>query len=116
VSNDNPYAELLFRTGKYRPDYLRRMLGRVDEPRAWTRKFVRWYNQEHKHSGPKFVTPVQRHNGVAAAVLAQREAVYTEARQRNPKRRSRSTRSWGLKDEVWLNPRRMQQEELKQFA
>jgi len=33
-----------------------------------TQKFVRWYNQEHKHSGLKFVTPAQRHNGVAAAV------------------------------------------------
>ncbi|CAG9275177.1 hypothetical protein PUN4_990021 [Paraburkholderia unamae] len=27
------------------------------------------YNHEHKHSGLKFVTPAQRHNGVANAVL-----------------------------------------------
>ncbi|BCZ85698.1 hypothetical protein PTKU64_93730 (plasmid) [Paraburkholderia terrae] len=33
---------------------------------------MRWYNHEHKHSDLKFVTPAQRHNGVAAAVLAQR--------------------------------------------
>ena len=116
VSNDNPYAESLFRTCKYRPDYPRRPFGSADEARAWTQKFVRWYNHEHKHSGLKFVTPAQRHNGVAAAVLAQREAVYAEARQRNPQRWSRSTRNWELKDEVWLNPERMQPEELKQFA
>src|SRR6202022_4260739 len=82
----------------------------------WTQQFVRWYNHEHKHSRLKFVTPAQRHNGVAAAVLAQREAVYAEARQRNPRRWSRSTRNWELKDEVWLKPERMQPEELKQFA
>jgi len=116
VSNDNPYAESLFRTCKYRPDYPRRPFGNVDETRAWTQQFVRWYNHEHKHSGLKFVTPAQRHNGVAAAVLAQREAVYAEARERNPRRWSRSTRNWELKDEVWLNPERMQPEELKQFA
>ena len=88
----------------------------MDEARAWTQQFVRWYNQEHKHSGLKFVTPAQRHNGVAAAVLAQREAVYAEARERNPQRWSRSTRNWKLKDEVWLNPERAKPEELKQFA
>ncbi len=116
VSNDNPFAESLFRTCKYRPDYPRRPFGSIDEARAWTQQFVRWYNHEHKHSGLKFVTPAQRHNGVAAAVLAQREAVYAEARERNPRRWSRSTRDWKLNDEVWLNPERTQQVELKQFA
>ncbi|WP_374729924.1 IS3 family transposase [Caballeronia temeraria] len=116
VSNDNPFAESLFRTCKYRPDYPRRPFGSIDEARAWTQQFVRWYNHEHKHSGLKFVTPAQRHNGVAATVLAQREAVYAEARQRNPRRWSRSTRNWELKDEVWLNPERMQPGELKQVA
>jgi hypothetical protein len=116
VSNDNPYAGSLFRTCKYRPDCPRRPFGSVDEARAWTQKFVRWYNYERKHSGLKFVTPTQRHNGVAAAVLAQREAVYAEARERNPRRWSRSTRNWELKVEVWLNPKHMQAEELKQFA
>ena len=111
-----PYAEALFRTCKYRPDYPRKAFASLDEARAWTQQFVRWYNHEHKHSGLKFVTPAQRRNGVATAVLAQREAVHAEARQRNPRRWSRSTRNWKLKDEVWLNPERMQPEELKQFA
>ncbi|SAL64275.1 hypothetical protein AWB65_06018 [Caballeronia humi] len=116
VSNDNPFAESLFRTCKYRPDYSRRPFGSINEARAWTQQFARWYNHEHKHSGLKFVTPAQRQNGVAAAVLAQREAVYAEARQRNPRRWSQSTRDWELTDEVWLNPERMQPEELKQVA
>lgn len=116
VSNDNPYAEALFRTCKYRPDYPRKAFASVDAARAWTQQFVRWYNHEHKHSGLKFVTPAQRHSGVATAVLAQRDAVYAQAKAGNPHRWSRSTRNWELKDEVWLNPERMPRAELKQCA
>jgi hypothetical protein len=29
----------------------------LEELQAWTQRFVRWYNQDHKHSGLKFVTP-----------------------------------------------------------
>lgn len=116
VSNDNPYAEALFRTCKYRPDYPRKAFASLDEARAWTQQFVRWYNHEHKHSGLKFVTPAQRHSGVATEVLAQREVVYAQAMARNPQRWSRSTRNWELKDEVWLNPERTPRTELKQCA
>jgi len=49
-------------------------------------------------------------------VLAQREAVYAQAKARNPQRWSGSTRNWELKDEVWLNPERMPPDELKQCA
>jgi transposase InsO family protein len=44
LSNDNRYAESLFRTCKCRPDYPRGPFANVDEARAWTQKFVRWYN------------------------------------------------------------------------
>ena len=49
-------------------------------------KFVHWYNQVHKHSGLKFVTPEQRHNGKAAVILMHRDAVYADAKRRNPER------------------------------
>ena len=116
VSNDNPYAEALFRTCKYRPDYPRKAFASLDEARAWTQQFVRWHNHGHKHSGLKFVTPAQRHSGVATTVLAQRESVYAQAKAHNPQRWSGSTRNWELKDEVWLNPERMPPAELKQCA
>jgi putative transposase len=116
VSNDNPYAEALFRTCKYRPDYPRKAFASLDEARAWTQQFVRWYNQEHKHSGLKFVTPQQRHNGIANAVLAQREILYARAKASNPLRWSRSTRNWELDHEVWLNPERAPRAELKKCA
>ena len=77
---------------------------------------MRWYNYGHKHSGLKFVTPAQRHSGIATEVLAQREIVYAQAKARNPQRWSGSARNWELKDEVWLNPERMLPAELKQCA
>lgn len=116
VSNDNPYAESLFRTCKYRPDYPNKPFGSLEEVQTWTQQFVRWYNQDHKHSGLKFVTPAQRHNGQAEAILKQREQVYREAKRRNPQRWTQHTRNWKLNDQVWLNPERIQPEALKQAA
>ena len=116
VSNDNAYAESLFRTCKYRPDYPAKPFGNLDEARTWTQKFVRWYNQEHKHSGLKFVTPAQRHAGQDTAILAHREKVYRDARNRNPGRWSQDTRNWKLEDQVWLNPERIRPEALQQAA
>jgi len=106
VSNDNPFAESLFRTCKYRPNYPRKPFESVDQARTWTQQFVQWYNHQHKHSGLKFVTPVQRHDGQANAILRHREQVYEAAKQRCPERWSGATRNWKLKDEVWLNPER----------
>ncbi len=116
VSNDNPFAESLFRTCKYRPNYPRKPFDTVEEARAWTLQFVQWYNHRHKHSGLKFVTPAQRHSGQAEAILQRREKVYEAAKQRCPQRWSGATRNWDLKDEVWLNPERVQPEILKQAA
>ncbi len=62
VSNDNAYAESLFRTCKYRPDY----------PVNGLLSFSRWYNAEHKHSSLKFTTLEQRHTGEATAILEHR--------------------------------------------
>jgi transposase InsO family protein len=106
VSNDNPFAESLFRTCKYRPNYPRDPFESVEQARIWTHQFVRWYNHQHKHSGLKFVTPAQRHDGLAGAILRRREQVYEMAKQRCPERWSGRTRNWQLKDEVWLNPER----------
>ncbi|MBB5200307.1 hypothetical protein HNR39_002142 [Glaciimonas immobilis] len=108
MSNDNPFAEALFRTCKYWPDYPRKAFATVEAARSWTTHFVRWYNHQHKHSGLKFVTPAQRHDGKAQAILQQRENVYEAARKRTPQRWSGTTRNWALQNEVWLNPERTQ--------
>lgn len=110
VSNDNPYAEAVFRTCKYRPSYPANGFVALDKACQWVLEFVNWYNYEHKHSGIKFLTPAQRHNGDDQRVLENRRRVYELAKKRNPERWSRSTRDWSLPDEVWLNPERTTQE------
>lgn len=62
VSNDNAFAESLFRTCKYRPDYPVGGFTTLDEARAWVLSFVHWYNTQHKHNALKFTTPQQRHS------------------------------------------------------
>jgi len=104
VSNDNPYAESIFRTCKYRPEYPEK--GFVDRTaaREWVLGFVNWYNREHRHSGLKFLTPEQRHRGQAEQIFKQRKQVYEAAKASNPNRWSGETRDWSLTEEVWLNP------------
>jgi len=63
VSNDNPYAESLFKTLKYRCNYQPKGFSTLTEARLWCKKFENWYNNEHHHSGINYLTPNQRHNG-----------------------------------------------------
>jgi transposase InsO family protein len=61
VSDDNAYAESLFRTAKYRPEFPAKGFASLDEARSWAAEFVRWYNVDHRHSGIRYVSPQQRH-------------------------------------------------------
>ena len=104
VSNDNPYSESLFRTIKYRPDYPRKPFTSKEQACLWVVDFVEWYNHRHRHSGIKFVTPHQRHNGEAVKICDHRERVYEQARELHPRRWTRSTRCWRQPGVVWINP------------
>ena len=104
VSNDNAYAETLFRTLKYRPAYPAGGFADLAAACAWVLEFVRWYNSEHRHSAIAFVTPEQRHNGTDTAVLAQRQALYEQAKAAHPERWSGATRDWSPPGAVTLNP------------
>jgi putative transposase len=104
VSDDNPFPEALFRTLKYRPSYPDKPFVVVDDAYRWVITFVGWYNHEHQHSGIRFVTPSQRHDGHDIAILARRTEVYCAARRRHPNRWSRSTRNWAPISTVRLNP------------
>ena len=57
VSDDNAFAEALFRTAKYRPEFPLKGFTELDAARQWAVRFVRWYNHEHRHSGIRYVTP-----------------------------------------------------------
>lgn len=107
VSNDNPYSEAAFRTLKYTPAYPKQPFADLDEARQWVQHFVNWYNTEHHHSGIRFVTPQQRHQGEDAALLAARTDVYEAAKKDMPERwHGRPTRNWTPIGTVWLNPDR----------
>lgn len=104
VSNDNAYAESLFKTLKYNCNYQPKGFQDLEEARQWCKQFVNWYNHQHRHSGINFLTPNQRHSGIGAQILEQRRVVYEAARAKHPERWSSATRDWTLPDEVWLNP------------
>ena len=67
-------------------------------------KFVDWYNNVHRHSGIKFVTPSERHNGEDKVILQRRSELYEKAKRENPKRWSGDVRDWEMIDTVSLNP------------
>jgi putative transposase len=106
VSDDNPYAEALFRTLKYRPEYPRRPFEDLEQARAWVEGFVAWYNHEHLHSALRFVTPNDRHIGRDRVLLAGRHMVYQRACKRHPQRWTGQTRNWTPVGAVILNPQR----------
>jgi len=103
-SNDNPFSESLFKTLKYRPAYPQRSFESLMAARQWVGTFVRWYNEEHRHSAIKFVTPAQRHAGLDGALLRKRAEVYEAAKARRPDRWSGDTRNWEPVTTVHLNP------------
>lgn len=114
VSDDNAYAESLFRTCKYRPQYPG-AFATLEEARAWVLRFTRWYNHEHKHRNLKFVSPAERHRGDDQAIFRSRIALYEQARAKHPERWSRGVRNWSLPSEVWLN-RPAEESALRQAA
>jgi len=118
VSDDNPFSEALFKTLKYHPGFPDKPFGSLQEAREWVIGFQRWYNEVHRHSGLKFVTPAQRHRGEDGAILKQRHVLYEAAKARNPERWSGPSRNWEPETTVYLNPGKPMKKErdLKQKA
>lgn len=104
VSDDNPYSESLFRTLKYTPAYPSKPFDSLAAAREWVHCFVQWYNEAHRHSAIRYVTPGQRHRGEDIDILAKRKVVYEQAKAAHPERWSGATRDWNPVTEVWLNP------------
>jgi transposase InsO family protein len=104
VCDDNAYSEALFRTVKFRPGYPGKF-DSLEAAREWVAAFVEWYNNEHRHSAIRYVTPAQRHEGADVALLAARHALYQRARVRHPERWTGSTRDWTRPEIAHLNSR-----------
>jgi putative transposase len=104
VSDDNASAESLFRTAKYRPEFLAKGFASLDIARACAAEFVRGYNIDHRHSEIRYVSPRQRHTGADQVILVARHNLYTQAKQRNPTRWSGNTWGWSYIAVITLNP------------
>ncbi len=113
VSDDNPYSESLFKTLKYRPGFPDKPFDNLEEARTWVAGFQHWYNEEHRHSSLKFVTPGQRHRGEDAEILAKRCALYKDARSRMPERWAGNTKNWSPVGTVYLNPGKLVKKEVQ---
>ena len=104
VSNDNPFSESLFKTLKYRPQWPKVGFSSLVAAREWVEKFVKWYNDEHKHSQLNFVSPGQRHALQDSVILAKRKEVLEAAKEKRPMRWSTEVRNCEAVGAVTLNP------------
>ena len=104
VSDDNPYSESLFRTLKYTPAYPSKPFESLTAAREWVYRFLQWYNEEHRYSAIRYVTPGQRHRGEDMTILADRQRLCEAAKAARPDRWSGNTRNWEPAREVWQNP------------
>lgn len=102
VSTDNAYSESLFKTLKYKISYPERFES-ISEATNWVGDFVDWYNNEHTHSGIKYVTPKQRHTDADIEILEKRKRTYQEAKNSHPERWSKNIRDWSKETDVKLN-------------
>lgn len=104
TSNDNPFSEAAFKTLKYAPEFPERFLT-LEEAVAFMREFVRWYNEEHRHSGIGMFTPADVHFGRAAAKKEARAKVLAAAYQAHPERFVRGVPTpEPVPQAVWINP------------
>ncbi len=110
VSNDNPFSESTFRTLKYRPNWPSNGFKSLQEARDWVQDFAVWYNEKHKHSRIKFVTPSQRHQGLDKKILDKRKLILDAAKTKNPLRWSREIQNCKAIGAVTLNPDQEQKE------
>ena len=103
---------------KYHPGFPDKPFDSLQQAREWVVGFQRWYNEVHRHSALKFVTPAQRHRGEDTAILQQRKALYEATKAQRPARWVGSIRNWIPEKIVYLNPGKPMKEEagLKQKA
>ncbi len=88
---------------KYRPDFPERF-GSEQDARAHVQSFVRWYNEEHHHSGLAMLTPSDVHHGRGKGRLSERQRVLEAAYAAHPERFVKGTpRVTALPEAAWIN-------------
>lgn len=66
-------------------------------------QFVRWHNEERRHSAIGYVTPADRREGRHKEILQERHRIHQQAPLHNPARWAGKTRNWQLVGDAWLN-------------
>ena len=102
ISNDNPFIESWFKTLKYDISYPEKFSS-VENAREWFANFVNSYNTNHSHSGMHFITPQQVRSGQYEMIVANRNKVMMEAKNKNPQRWSHHVKQLPEKHVVVLN-------------
>jgi putative transposase len=87
---------------KYCPAFPGRF-GSIADARAFSRRFFRYYNHEHRHSGIGLHTPASVHDGTATTVRADRARVLHAAYAAYPDRFHRTPTPPQLPTAAWIN-------------
>jgi putative transposase len=85
VSDDNPFSEAQFKTLKYCAEFPDRF-DSMNHARDFCRSFFDWYNEDHRHSGLRYLTPNQVHSGVSGSIVTARQRVLDAAHAQHPER------------------------------
>jgi len=73
----------------------------LDNAREWVKEFFNWYNNEHRHSRIKFVTPNQRRTGLDVEILAKRKVLYQRKKEMNVQNDDLKQREIGSLKVLW---------------
>jgi transposase InsO family protein len=104
ISNDNPFSESQFKTLKYRPEFPERFES-LEAALAFSRRFFKWYNEEHYHTGIGLLTPSSLHHGRGKAILEDRHKVLCTAYDLHPERFPLGRpKPKAIPEAVWINP------------
>lgn len=117
VLNDNPYSEAWFKTLKYAPVFPERF-GSIGDAREFVDRFVDWHNHDHHLSGVGLHSAADVHYGLAAGKARERSATLAAARAEHPERFDQSTdpKILDLQEAAWINPRAVEDDEVKAAA
>ena len=79
-SNDNAHMESSFATLKHSHSLrIPKYFETVKQAQSWADKFYNWYNNRHLHSGLKFITPNDCHNGKAEEIFRIRNEIIEQS-------------------------------------
>ena len=78
-------SEAQFKTLKYCPTYPG-YFANIQQARDYCRRFFRWYNEQHRHTGIGLLTPHDVHHGHADERRIARRAVLATAWGHHPER------------------------------